>query len=97
MLDLNAVNRLVGKAAAEVLNGAAARTFADYTTDSDGHDAFLVTIVLRDQDENKITGRMASQVILRIHHALLDVGEEHFPIISFATEAELAQNDDPEE
>lgn len=90
MLSLSQIDRVVDKAASAVLKRSrVSRVYSDFTTDSIGQDALLVTIVIRDNKAEEITGDNAVDAIVRIRHALHKSGEERFPIIEFATEAEL--------
>ena len=96
MLSLNEVNRVVDLAASAVLKpDKLSRVFSDYTTDSDGRDALLVTVVLRTDKAKEVTGDTALDTMVRIHHDLENSGEERLPIIGFATEAELEADASP--
>ncbi len=91
MLTQAEVDQVVGKAAEEALKGVAlARVYSEPALDSDGRDALLVTIVLGSGQLEHMNGDKALDAIVRIQHALLNSGEERFPIIDFATEEELA-------
>ncbi len=97
MFSLTKVNRIVDLAASAVLQpDKLRRVFSDYTTDSDGRDALLLTIVLRTDKAKEVTGDTAVDTIVRIHNDLESFGEERLPIIEFATEAELEADADPE-
>ena len=90
MLSLTEVNRIVDLAASAVLTpDRLSRVFSEYTTDSDGRDALLLTIVLRTDKAKEVTGDTAVDTIVRIHNDLESSGEERMAITEFATEAEL--------
>lgn len=90
MLNLRDVDRVVDKAASAALKKArVSRVYSALTADSDGRDALLLTIVVRGGNNDDISGDRALDTIVRIRHDLLESGEERFPIIEFATEAEL--------
>ncbi len=69
------------------------RVIVEPTIDSEGDDAWQVTIVLRSDD---VSGKEAFDTIVGIRRALVTAGDEQFPIIDFATEDELAADVDPE-
>jgi hypothetical protein len=91
MLSLTEVNRIVDLAASAVLTpDRLNRVFSEHTTDSDGRDALLLTIVLRTDKAKEVTGDTALGTMVRIHNDLESSGEERMAITRFATEAELA-------
>lgn len=61
--------------------------------DSEGDDAFDVTIVL---DDARLGGAELGRILLAVQTALLREGDERFPIVTFTTEDELALDVDPE-
>ncbi len=96
MLDIFKIDQIVNSAATATLKPVKhSRVFTELTTDSDGREALHVTIVLRDNKKDNVSGDLALSTIVRIQHDLRQSGEERFPIIEFATEAELKSNDDP--
>ena len=64
------------------------------TTDSEGEDAWQVSIVLKSEN---VSGDEVIDLIIELRRALQLVGDERFPIVDFATEAELAADVDPAE
>jgi len=90
MLSLTEVNRIVDLAASAVLTpDRLSRVFSEYTTDSDGRDALLLTIVVRTDKAKEVNGDSAVDTIVRIHNDLERAGEERTAMTRFATEAEL--------
>jgi hypothetical protein len=98
MLELAKVNDVVKKAASAVLKRRAGvqRVFSEPTSDSQGHDALHITIVLKPGDADKISGDMALDTLVEIEKALRGASEDRFPIIDFATEEELESSDETE-
>jgi hypothetical protein len=97
MLKISQVNQVVETAAATALKRVGVRRVVSApTTDSDGHEALSVTVVLNSGDGVQATGEEALDAIVRIGQDLRDAGEDRQPIIEFATEEELALSDDPE-
>ena len=98
MLELALVNNVVKKAASAVLKRRAdpQRVFSEPTSDSQGHEALHITIVLRPGDADKISGDMALDTLVAVEKALRGASEDRFPIIDFATEEELEFSDDTE-
>ena len=63
-------------------------------TDSQGRDALQITIVLEPDAVPKITGDAVLDTLVQIHDNLRKAGDERFPIIEYATEAELQDSGD---
>jgi len=66
------------------------------TLDSRGEEALQVTIVLHRYDDRMFKGGAVSNTLLEIVESLQKSGDDRFPIIFYATEEDLAQDDDPE-
>jgi hypothetical protein len=67
---------------------------AESTTDSVGHDALKITVVLTPNSSDHIQGKAALTTLAQIRSRLQAEGEERFPIIEYATEAELSERGD---
>ena len=72
------------------------RILAEPTTDSQGADALWITIVLKIEAADKMTGDDAIELLVGLSRSLRDAGEDRLPIIEYATEQEL-QLDDAED
>jgi hypothetical protein len=96
MLDNTEVNLIVRTAATANLGSA---TFSDVisepTADLDGRDALKITIVLEPEVVGTIEGDAALNTLVEILGNLQKAGDERFPIIEYATEQELLENDGP--
>jgi hypothetical protein len=98
MLELRQVNEVVNKAASAILKRRAGvrRVFSERASDSEGHEALHITIVLKRGSADKISGDMALDTLVRIERALRDAKDDRFPIIDYVTEEELEATDDTE-
>lgn len=98
MLELAKVNDVVKKAASAVLKRRAGlqRVFSEPTSDSQGHDALHITIVLKPGGADKISGDMALDTLVEVERALRGASEDRLPIIDFATEEELESSGETE-
>jgi hypothetical protein len=98
MLELSKVNEVVNKAASATLKRQAGvqRVFSEPASDSEGHEALRITIVLKRGSADKISGDMALDTLVRIEKALREAREDRFPIIDYVTEEELESSDDAE-
>ena len=72
MLELAQVNDVVKRAASAILKWRAGleRVFSEPTSDSQGHEAFHITIVLKPGAADKISGDMALDTLVEIDKAL---------------------------
>jgi hypothetical protein len=61
------------------------------TTDSTGHDALRIVIVIPPGAATKIRGDAAFDTIVEIQDRLRKAGEERFPLVEFATIKELRE------
>lgn len=90
MMTLDDANRIVGNAASVTLKDAGLiRAFTEDTVDPDGRDALRVVVVV--DAENKITGDLAIDVLVRIQQDLQRAGEDRFAYVEYATEQDLAE------
>ena len=98
MLELTKVNEVVNKAASAVLRRQAGvqRVVSEPASDSQGHEALHITIVLKRGSADRISGDKALDTLVGIERALREAREDRFPIIDFVTEEELESGDDTE-
>ena len=95
MLNLIEVDRIANSAAQTALKGIElTEVHGEPTTDWEGRDALLITIVMRTGMEAKVTGNAVAQALVRIHRDLSLAGDERFPYIEFATEDEMLKEMD---
>lgn len=91
MLDLTQIDRVAGAAARVALSAQSfLRAQSEPTTDSDGHEALLVTLVINDLGRSPVSGEAASNAIVRVKQELRQAGEDRTAIVEFATEGDLA-------
>lgn len=64
-------------------------------SDSEGNDAVRITIVIPAGAATRLKGGAALDVLVQIHDSLRDAGEERFPLVEYATKAELESVGDP--
>lgn len=64
------------------------------TTDSEGHDALRITIVIKSGSESKIGGDAALDTLVGIQRRLRREGEERLAIVEYATKEELEAGGD---
>lgn len=98
MLDDKTITELAGNVARRVLaHGTVERILTQPTTDSVGDDALRITLVMEPDSVPRITGDEAGDLIAGIQQTLHEAGEERFPIIRYATEQELAMDDEDDD
>jgi hypothetical protein len=71
------------------------RVVSEPTTDSEGQEALHLLIVIAPGVAARFNGDEVLDTLVQILNRLRDAGEERFPIIEYATEAELADIDSP--
>jgi hypothetical protein len=71
------------------------RVESEPTTDSQGKEALDILIVITPGLEDNFTGDDVLDTLVQISDRLQRAGDERFPIISYATEEELADIDSP--
>ena len=98
MLELAKVNAVVNKAASAVLKQRAGvqRVLSEPESDSQGHEALHITIVLKRGGADQISGDNALDTLVGVEKALREAKEDRFPIIDFVTEEELESSGDTE-
>ena len=98
MLDLAQVNKVVNRAASAILKQPAGvrRVESGPASDSEGHEALRITVVLKRGSADRITGDNALDMLVGIERALRQATEDRFPIIDFVTEEELESRGDAE-
>jgi hypothetical protein len=95
LLELEQVRQIVEAAATEHLGKAHIdRVLVQVGLDSVGGDALLITIVPAARFVSKLTGELVLNVLVDIQHRLEKAGDSRFPIIEYATETELAANEE---
>jgi len=61
------------------------------TTDSTGHEALRITIIIPDGAETRIQGNAALSTLVQMQERLREAGEDRFASIEYSTERELAE------
>ncbi|HVC59380.1 MAG TPA: hypothetical protein VND19_03310 [Acetobacteraceae bacterium] len=91
MLELTKVSQVANKAASAILKRLAGvrSVVSEPASDSEGHEALNITIILKRGRADKISGDEALDLLVSIERALREAKEERFPIIDFVTEEEL--------
>jgi len=97
MLDYAELSKIVEKAAKSALGRrSVVRVFTEPGSDAEGQDALRITLVVTPSAVETIDGDALLDNILKIHVALWERGEQRTPMVSYATEEELAEIDDSE-
>jgi hypothetical protein len=97
MLDMVEIDEIATKAALAVLQKErVARVFTTPTVDSGGNDALRVTIVLPDETADSMNGDLVLDTIVKIGDDLRLAGEDRLSLVKFATEDEVAADNDPD-
>jgi len=65
------------------------RVLSEAATDSEGQEALRITIVIGPKVAKRLKGDAVLDTLAEISSRLLKAGEGRFPIIEYATEAEL--------
>lgn len=95
MLDEKRIRQIAQKVATANLSSANFTSIAtSTTTDSEGHEALRIVIVIKPGAETKIDGDAALDTLVGIQERLRKEGEERFPIVEFATKKELSESGD---
>jgi hypothetical protein len=86
------IRQIVRQAATANLGSANFTSVINSTaTDSTGHEALRITIVIKPGAETKIKGDAALDTVVQIQDRLRKAGEERFPLVEFATTQELRE------
>jgi|HubBroStandDraft_4_1064222.scaffolds.fasta_scaffold1451418_1 hypothetical protein len=72
------------------------QVLAEPTTDSEGHEALRVTIVIEPGAANRIKGDSILDTLVQIQDRLREAGEDRFAIVEYATQDELEAGGDPQ-
>lgn len=95
MLDFVTIERIAAKAArAQVSDAGLERILVSPAIDSDGRDALRITLVLKPEAVRALSGDGALDLLVRVQQELANCEEERFPIVEYATEAELKEEQD---
>ncbi|HLH87868.1 MAG TPA: hypothetical protein VKX28_05365 [Xanthobacteraceae bacterium] len=94
MLDQDKIVSIATKVATANLSHAHVTSVSsEPTIDSAGHEALRIMIVLAPESPTAISGDKVLDTLVQIQRNLHTAGESRFPIVEFATEAELADAD----
>jgi transketolase N-terminal domain/subunit len=92
MLDREKIEQIAKKVAAANLAGAGISAVqSEPFIDSKGHEALRITIVLTPESVASIDGKMTLNTLVQINSELQRAGEERFPLVEYATTAELEE------
>ena len=98
MLDNLKITELAGIVVrARVSNDKLERILTQPTTDSEGKEALRITLVLKPEAAKTLTGAQALDVLVGIQQSLRREGEQRFPIVEYATEQELREDEDADQ
>ena len=90
MLDEKRIQKIAQEIASANLTSANVSSVSSSSTiDSEGHDALLITIVIKSGSESKIGGDAALDTLVGIKDRLRREGEERLAIVEYATKEEL--------
>lgn len=70
------------------------RVLTEPTVDSEGNEALRVVFVLAPDAVDAIDAENALQLLVDLHNELMRKGDDRFPIIEYATEADLEESVD---
>ena len=88
-----ALNRLLWQPLAAALGEEnLVRVESEPTTDSLGHEALRITVVIVPNATQNIQGEEVIDALVRVQKRLLNMSDDRTPIIEYATEAELVQD-----
>jgi len=93
MLDREKIEQIVRKVAAANLTDASVSAVQSAPfIDSKGQEALRITIVLTPELVAAIDGKMTLNTLVQISSELQRAGEERFPLVEYATTAELEES-----
>ena len=97
MLENNKVSEIAREVATANLTPKSVQNIlTEPATDSEGHEALRITIVIKPGMALKLKGDAVLDTLVDIQRKLLEAGEERFPIVGYATEDELEKSGSPE-
>ena len=73
----------------QVADAGVERVVAEPTTDSEGNDALRITVVLKPEAAQSLSGDAALDLLVELQKELQNAGEDRFAIVQYATEQEL--------
>ncbi len=92
LLKLNRVEEIAQVAASRILGERLHNVTVGHALDSEGRDALRLTLVMEGDDV--VEGKSALDAMLAMHDALVEEGEDRFPIVYFTNIDELAEDGD---
>ncbi len=97
MIAYDQINAIAKRAAqAHLSRDVVLRVLSEPTVDVEGLDALLLTIVVAPDSDERLEGDALLDTLVQIQRDLQSAGENRFAIVSYATEAELADDGDTE-
>lgn len=97
MLHDHKINEIAERVArGQVDEAGLERVLAEPITDSEGNDALRITVVLKPETAQSLSGEAALDLLVELQRALQKEGEERFATVQYATEEEL-KADEPAE
>jgi hypothetical protein len=95
MLDFVTIEKIAQKAAAhQVASPGLERVVAKPTTDSEGREALRITVVLRPEAVEALSGDAALDLLVALQRELQSKGEERLAIVEYATEEEMTEEEE---
>ena len=95
MVDQTKIIQIARAAATANLTSAAfSNVLSESATDSTGNEALRITIVIKPDFASRLKGDAVLDTLVQIQDKLHEAGEERFPIVEYATEAELQDSGD---
>jgi len=96
MLEPARISEIVGEVAkAHLTPKSVAGVFSEPATDSEGHEALRITIVIGRDATKRLKGDAVLDTLVDIQDRLREAGEERLPIVEYATREELEAGGDP--
>lgn len=97
MLEREQLKKIISDVVAtHTTPGSVIDVMTEPATAFDGEEAVRITIVLTPNAVTQLEAGPAGDTVIQIMDRLRAAGEERFPILQYATEAELEQVGDPE-
>jgi hypothetical protein len=97
MLDGNQISRIVTRTVeANTRPNSVRRVMTEPAVDSEGEDALRITIVVTPEAVAQLEAGPVVDTLVQVQDRLREAGEDRFPIIDYATEAELEEVGDSE-